>query len=102
MFMVVRKSDRVAKKFADKTEVPADVHETLQHMSLDVIEVTDYVEQGKASFNRVYEIYDGIMQVVINEQHIDLQKGDSIFIEKDMNYEIKGTFKAIAISNAAG
>lgn len=101
MFLVVRKSDKTVKKFDSKKDAPGDVHEALLHVSLDVIEVTDYEEQGKAAFSRVYEVYDGVMQVIINEQQINIQKGDSIFIEKGMDYEIKGTFKAVAINRIA-
>jgi mannose-6-phosphate isomerase class I len=100
--MVVRKSDQEVKKFADKKEASGDVsYRELENVSLDIIEVTDYFEKGKAAFNRVYEVYDGEMQLTIAGQQTSLHKGDAVFIEKDMDYELKGTFKAVAINKTA-
>ena len=100
MFMVVRKSDKSKQSVSEKAAQFVS-NDGLNTVSLDVIEVIDYSEKGKASFNRVYQIFDGVMQVIINDQEINLQKGDSIFIEKGMNFEIKGTFKAVAVHRVA-
>jgi len=100
--MVVRKSDERVRTFSHKKEASDDVlYDALDNVSLDVIEVTDYSEKGKASYNRVYEVFDGEMQLIINGQQANLHKGDGVFIEKGMNYELKGTFKAVAINKTA-
>ena len=102
MFMIVRNSDESPHKrnvFDDS--LLTDVSNLPDDVSLDFIEVEEYVEKGKASFNRVYHIYDGEMQVTINEREIILRKGDGIFIEKGMNFEMTGTFKAAAVNKVA-
>jgi hypothetical protein len=102
MFMVVRKSDGVAKKFDDKeSALDQSTLDTLNSLSIDIFEETDYYGKGMASFNRIYEVYDGELYVTINDQEMVLHKGDSIFIEKGMIYEMKGTFKAIAMNRVA-
>lgn len=101
MFVVVRKSDERVRKFNDRVEASdgSDIsYKALDNVSLDVIEVKDYFEKGKAAYNRVYEVYDGELQLTINDQHVVLHKGDAVFIEKGMDYELKGTFKMIAVN----
>src|SRR5579863_3829704 len=102
MFMVVRKSDERVRKFADKKEASDEIsYSALNDVSLDIIEVTDYSEKGIASYNRVYEVFDGELQLTINNQQTNLHKGDAVFIEKGMDYELKGTFKAVAVNKVA-
>jgi hypothetical protein len=102
MFMLVRKSDRVAKKFDDKESAfDQSTLDALKSLSIDNFEETDYYGKGTAAFNRVYEVYEGELHVIINELEYVLHKGDSIFIEKGMTFEMKGTFKMIAINKVA-
>jgi hypothetical protein len=102
MFMVVRSLDTSSKRkrvFDDS--LLSDISHLPDDVSLDFIEVENYFEKGKASFNRVYHIYDGEMKLTINDREIILRKGDGVFIEKGMNYEMNGTFKAAAVHRIA-
>jgi len=101
MFMIVRSSDKSTKKFVDKDISHLITKDAFNSLSVDTIEVTDYFEKGKASYNRIYQIYDGKMEILINEKQIILLKGDGIFIQEGMDYEIEGTFKAIAMNRVA-
>jgi mannose-6-phosphate isomerase-like protein (cupin superfamily) len=102
MFVVVRKSDPSRKKISGNNEnIDRASNNLLNTFSLDIFEETDYREKGKASFNRIYEIYDGELHVIIDDQEIILQKGDSIFIGKGTSFEMRGTFKAVAVNTVA-
>lgn len=96
--MIVRSSDKSTKKFVEKDISHLIAKNELDTLSIDTIEVTNYLEKGKATYNRMYEIYDGEMELLINGKQIMLHKGDGIFIEKGIDYEIEGTFKAIAMN----
>lgn len=103
--MVVRKPDANGNnvtKFAEKDK-PQNIfsYDALDSISVDDIEVTDYLEKGKAAFSRVYQIYEGELQLTINDEHFNLHKGDGVFIEKGTVYEMKGTYKAIAVNKVA-
>lgn len=102
MFTVIRKSDQSRKKITENND-PIDYasKESLDTLSLDDFEGTDYYEKGKASFSRIYQVYEGAMHVIINEEEIILNKGDSIFIGKGTSFEMKGTFKALAVNKEA-
>lgn len=100
--MVVRKSDPSRKKTSNEDNSIASVsNNSLNNLSLDVFEETDYYGKGRASFSRVYEVFDGVLHVIINDEEIILNKGDSIFIGKGTIYEMKGTFKVIAVNKVA-
>ncbi|HSX09152.1 MAG TPA: hypothetical protein VLF93_03300 [Candidatus Saccharimonadales bacterium] len=100
--MIVRTSDESThKKNVFDDSLITDVSNLPDDVSLDFIEVEEYFEKGEASFNRVYHIYDGAMKVIINDREIVLRKGDGIFIEKGMNFEMTGTFKAAAVHRVA-
>jgi len=100
--MVVRKEDSSSKKSKhNDTDFFNGSNNLSDNVSLDIIEVEDYLEKGKASFNRIYQVFDGEMQLTINGREIILCKGDGVFIEKGMTYEMKGTFKAAAINKVA-
>lgn len=102
MFVVVQKSDQSRKKIPDKNENNDQVlNDSLNSLSIDVFEEADYYEKGKAAFNRIYEVYDGELHVIINEQEMIIYKGDSIFIGKGTSFEMRGTFKAVAINRVA-
>ncbi len=102
MFIVVRKSTSSSIKNKDRdTKLFNDISNPSNNISLDVIEVEDYFEKGKASFNRVYHVFDGELQLAINDQQTTLYKGDGVFIQKGMTYEMKGTFKAVAVNTVA-
>jgi mannose-6-phosphate isomerase class I len=98
MFMIVKKSNVPIKKITDDKKQLNEIVDIDDKLTLNVAEVTDYREKNTASYNRVYYIYDGLMALNINNQEIELSKGDGCFVEKGTKFEMKGTFNVIIVS----
>lgn len=105
MYMVIRKTNESENKISrfEDDEKPSEftTNDVLNSLSVDVIEVIDYSEKGIASFNRIYQIFEGELHLIINNENIIIRKGDGLYIEKGTKYEITGTFKAIAVNKVA-
>ncbi len=100
MFAVVRKSKEskhVIKKISDEKQSLNEIVNIDDKVELNVAEVVDHHEKIKTAYNRIYYVFDGLMQIFINNQEILLQKGDACFVEKGMIVELQGTFSVIIV-----
>ena len=100
MFMVIRKSDTYVRKTSESKDItdyiPSDIAD---RVSLEVMEVVDYAESEIAEYNRIYYVFDGELQLLLNDKETLLYKGDAAFFEKGMAFALKGTFKVFIISH---
>ncbi|HSW97887.1 MAG TPA: hypothetical protein VLF89_08735 [Candidatus Saccharimonadales bacterium] len=99
MYIVVRKSQKFAKKIFNEKKSFNEIVPTDLRISIDVAEVTNHHEKTTAGYNRIYYVKDGEMQIVFNNQHFNLSTGDACFIEKGMTFELNGTFGVIIVSH---
>lgn len=100
MFTLVRKtkeSKEIIKKISDDKHALNEIVDINDKIELNVAEVVDHHEKIKTAYNRVYYIFEGVMQMLINNQEIILQKGDACFVEKGMLVELRGTFSVIIV-----
>ena len=99
MFMVIRKSNAsVPKITGSKIATDYITKDISEQVALAVIEGADYDEKETTDVNRIYYIFDGQLQLFVRDKEAVLYAGDAFFIEKGMTYEMKGTFKAIAVN----
>jgi len=96
--MVIRKTRTSIKKVTEDKKPLSELVKIDEKISLDVVEVNNHYEKTKAAFSRIYYISEGIMQLIINNQELLLEKGDACFVEKGMLFELKGTFTVIIVS----
>jgi ethanolamine utilization protein EutQ (cupin superfamily) len=103
MFIVARKTDIRVRKVIDNSPIGNDNATTiLKGISLDFIEVEDFDMTLKAEYNIIYYVFDGEMQLVVNDRNTyTLLIGDAVFIEKGMRYRLKGTFRATTVNRTA-
>jgi len=100
MFVVARKSDkyfRASSQMKDLDINPEDSH----GVCLKLIEVIDHFEKQLAEYNRIYYVFEGILQLTVNDKEVLLNKGDACFVEKGMLFEMRGTFKAMSVHKRA-
>ena len=96
--MVIKKSETPVKKISDDKMSLNEIVDIDEKVSLNVTEAVDYNERTTAEYSRIYYIYDGLMQLSINNRELELGKGDACFVEKGMTFALKGTFKVITVS----
>jgi len=53
--------------------------------------VTDYHMQEKAPYNVIYHIREGELTLTIDGETVTLHEGDTCFIDKHTDYEVRGT-----------
>ena len=100
MFVVARKSDKVFKEvsYTSNMAIPS---EDSHGVCLKLIEETDTNEKEMAEYNRIYYVFEGDLQLTINNKEILLHMGDACFVEKGMLFAMKGTFKALSVHKRA-
>jgi len=99
MFMVVKKSEKLARKIFDEKKTFNEIVPHLDKVSLDIVEVKDHHEKTLAGYNRIYYVSEGEMLLQINNNIFNIQKGDVCFVEKGMRFELEGTFRVIIVSS---
>ena len=101
MFIIGRKSEvRIRKNVVNN--IQEDIADAiLKGFSFDFLEVTNFQQKFRMDYHLVYYVFDGELFFEINKGEYFLQKGDAVFVEKGMSYEMKGTFKAVAINRTA-
>lgn len=58
---------------------------------LATADVTNYHLQEKAPYNVIYHVREGELSLTIDGEAITLNDGDTCFIDKNTDYEIRGT-----------
>lgn len=102
MYKIIRASEGTIRQIADnKTATNLITKEISPDVSLAITEATDYYEQETCEYNRIYYVLDGELQIISNGVESTLQGGDVCFISKGTDYEMRGTFKALAVNQPA-
>jgi mannose-6-phosphate isomerase-like protein (cupin superfamily) len=99
MFTVIKNTKHPIQKISDEKKSLHELVNLDEKISLNVVEAIDYHEKTTAAFNRIYYISEGLMRLYINNQEIELQKGDACLVEKGMIFELQGTFTVIIVSH---
>jgi len=97
MYKVVRKSDAKIRQIApNKTADNYITKDTTPIFSFATTKGDNYYEKIKVSYNRLYFVLEGELVLTI-----DSKKDDCIYIEKNTEYEMNGTFNAVVINEPA-
>ncbi|PIY68573.1 hypothetical protein COY90_05205 [Candidatus Roizmanbacteria bacterium CG_4_10_14_0_8_um_filter_39_9] len=102
MYKIVRKSEARVRGIApNKTADNYITKETTPVFSFATTKGDNYYEKIKVGYNRLYFILEGELVLTFNEKEERLKKDDSIYIEKNTEYEINGTFNAVVVNEPA-
>lgn len=96
--MVVKNRLDSIKKVTDEKKQLNEIVDLDDKFTINVAQATDYREKTKAAYNRVYYISDGEMVLRINDQELQLRKGDACYVEKGTIVELEGSFNVIIVS----
>ncbi len=102
MYKIVKKSEGSLRKIADnKTTLNLITKDITPEVSLAFTEATDYYEKETTAYNRIYYVTKGTLVLIFDGKKQVLEAGDSCFICKNTEYEMSGTFKAVAVNQPA-
>ena len=83
-YKIIRKADGRLQKIASSRLLTNDLGPA-------TVEVTDYHKQERAADNLIYYVRQGRLNLIIDGETINLDEGDVCFIDKNTDYEIRGT-----------
>lgn len=86
-------SNKLARNYITKNIDP--------NLSLATLEASNYDEEETTKYTRIYYVLEGSLELIVGNEASTLQKNDTIYIEKNTTYKMKGTFKAIVINEPA-
>ena len=102
MYQIVRQSEGAIRQITDnKTANNLITKDISPDVSFAITKATDYYEKETTPYNRIYFVLDGELELTVNSEANTLQKGDSCFIGKDTEYEMRGTFEATVVNQPA-
>jgi len=102
MYKIVRKSEAKVRQIAqNKTADNYITKETTPVFSFATTKGDDYFEKIKVGYNRLYFVLEGELRLTFNGKEERLKKDDSIYIEKNTEYEMNGTFNVAVINEPA-
>lgn len=102
MYKIVRKIEAKVRQIApNKTADNYITKETTPVFSFATTKGDNYYEKIKAGYNRLYFILEGELVLTFNGKEERLRKDDTIYIEKNTEYEMTGTFNAVVINEPA-
>jgi ethanolamine utilization protein EutQ (cupin superfamily) len=102
MYKIVRKSEGLIRQIApNKTANNLISKDISPNVSFATTEASDYYEEETTSYDRIYYVLSGALELTIDGDTNTLQKGDTCFIRKGTTYEMRGTFKAVTVNQPA-
>lgn len=102
MYKIVRKNEAKIRQIApNKTADNYITKETTSVFSFATTRGDNYYEKIKVGYNRLYFVLEGELVIAFNGKEERLRKDDSIYIEKNTEYEMNGTFNAVVINEPA-
>lgn len=102
MYKIVRKNEAKVRKIApNKTADNYITKETTSIFSFATTKGDNYYEKIKVGYNRLYFILEGELILTFNGKKEVLKKDDAIYIEKNTEYEMNGSFNAVVINEPA-
>ena len=102
MYKIVHSTEGAIRQIADnKTANNLITKDISPDVSLATTKAIDYYEKEITSYNRIYFVLDGELELIINDEINALQKGDSCFIGKGTEYEMRGTFELVIVNQPA-
>lgn len=97
--ILVKKNEAVIRKAFDSYSVQNYVTKNQsQTVSLAVGNAKNHKKTTQTSSDRLYYVLEG--ELVINK-NLKAQKGDVVYIPKNIEYTYEGTFKAVIINSPA-
>ena len=102
MYKVIRKSEATVRHIADnKIAFNYVTKELSPAVSLAVTEAIDYYEQEATDYDRIYYVLEGELDLNFDGSDVRLAVGDSCFVAKGTEYEMRGSFKAVMVNQPA-
>lgn len=102
MYKIVRESEGSIRQIApNKTANNLITKDISPNISFATTEATDYYEKEKTTYDRIYYVLEGELELSFDSEANTLQKGDACFIGKGTTYEMRGTFKAVTVNQPA-
>ncbi|HET9411643.1 MAG TPA: cupin domain-containing protein [Candidatus Saccharimonadales bacterium] len=102
MHKIVRKSEAIVRQIAsNKTVSNLITKEISPAASFAVTNASEYHEKEITPYDRIYFVLDGELKLTFDSQTYTLYKGDSCFIGKGTQYEMRGTFEVAVVNQPA-
>jgi len=102
MYKLVKKNNGYFRKIANnKTALNLITKDINRNISLAVITAIYLSETETTRYNRIYYILEGKLTLIINNETLILEIGDTCYLSKDSTYIIKGSFSALVINQPA-
>ena len=102
MYKIVRQSEGVFRQIAENKSANNLINKDVSpNISLATTKATDYYEKETTPYDRTYFVLDGELELTVEDDTNTLQKGDSCFVHKGTEYEMRGTFEAVVINQPA-
>ncbi|MCX6731107.1 MAG: hypothetical protein NTZ55_04620 [Candidatus Roizmanbacteria bacterium] len=102
MIKVIRNNEGKKNVIADnKTAINLITKDISPGVSLAIIDATNYCEEEKTLYDRIYYVIDGKLGLTTDDNDQVLESGDSCFISKGTIYTMAGTFKLLVINQPA-
>lgn len=102
MYKVVRESEGTVRQIASNKIANNLISKDVSpNISFATTEATEYYEKETAQYDRIYYVLEGVLEITIGREKSTLQVGDACFISKDTTYEMRGSFKVVAVNQPA-
>ena len=102
MYKIVKASEATVRQIAEnKSASNLITKDICPDMSFATTEGTEFYEKEEAKYNRIYYVLEGELELGFDGEFGKLLPGDSCYIDKGTEYEMKGTFKAIVVNSPA-
>ncbi len=102
VFKIIRSQDGVVRQIAENKIVTNLItKEISRNVSLATTKATDYIETETTTYDRIYFVLDGVLELTYEGEASVLAKGDACFIPKGSTYEMRGTFEVVAVNYPA-
>lgn len=99
MYKLIRNNEGVLRQIApNKTANNLITKDINPHLSLALIEATEFKGIDTTDYNRIYYVLEGILILNFDGESISLNRGDSCYIEEHTTFKMSGTFKALNIN----
>jgi len=95
MYKIIRKSDGRIQRIAESSLIAKDIGPSA------ITDATDFYKQETAPYDVIYYIRTGELHLTIDGKSIHLGEGDVCIIDKNTEYELRGTARFILMKKPA-
>lgn len=102
MYKIVKKSEGTLHKIAENKQAMNYITKNItSDFSLAVIKAENFDEMETATYNRIYYVLSGQLELTFDGVKNILKSGDTCYLQKGSKYQMSGTFGTIVINQPA-